>query len=256
VAEIEILSMLPREFLQNSRSVVSMTSADYRRALALRELAAVTTGFPQYLLAPEIALILDAVPNLHRRLLFDTLWNTGARINEALALKPADINLNATRPFIILHTLKQRLRPQPGRPSKKDPIKRAVPLLDESFTMRLRDGLATFTRHRTKPVWDITDDTARNWLSDALQECRRRGISFSIPEITPKTFRHSYAMHLAMNAVEPMALQGYMGHKSFKSTQHYLRVFALDLGHNRSGIQFTYPVDFLRLPSSDSVTPD
>lgn len=246
--------MLPREFFQNSRSVVSMTSADYRRALALRELAAVTTGFPQYLLAPEIALILDAIPNLHRRLLFDTLWNTGARINEVLALTPNDASLDGARPFVILHTLKQRLRPQPGRPSKKEPVKRAVPILDDGFTARLRDGLATFTRHRTKPVWDITDDTARNWLSDALAECLKRGICFSIPEITPKTFRHSYAMHLAMNAVPPLTLQGYMGHKSYKSTQHYLRVFALDLGFDRPGIQFTYPADFLNLPVSDSVT--
>lgn len=231
-----------------------MTNADYRRALALRELAASTTGYPKYLLAPEISLILDAIPDLRKRLLFDVLWNTGARINEVLALRPADVVLNATRPFIVLHTLKQRLHPRPGRPSAREPVKRAVPILDDTFLSRLRDGLATFTRHATKPVWDITDDTARNWLNAALDECNRRDLRFSIPDISPKTFRHSYAMHLAINGVEPLTLQGYMGHRDFKSTQHYLRVFALDLGHERMNIRFTYPaIDWL-LNDSDPVT--
>ncbi|EOG5488969.1 phage integrase family protein, partial [Enterobacter hormaechei] len=42
----------------------------------------------------------------------------------------------------------------------------------------------------------------------------------------------------------PATLQAYMGHRDFKSTQHYLRVFALDVGIGRNrGIQFTFPPD-------------
>ena len=40
----------------------------------------------KYLLAPEVSALLHYVPDLHRKMLFTTLWNTGARINEALAL--------------------------------------------------------------------------------------------------------------------------------------------------------------------------
>ncbi|CDZ86610.1 resolvase [Citrobacter koseri] len=41
---------------------------------------------PKYLLAPEVSALLHYIPNLRRKMLLATLWNTGARINEALAL--------------------------------------------------------------------------------------------------------------------------------------------------------------------------
>jgi integrase len=59
---------------------------DYPAALALRQMALVQDELPKYLLAPEINALLHYVPDLHRRMLLATLWNTGARINEALAL--------------------------------------------------------------------------------------------------------------------------------------------------------------------------
>jgi hypothetical protein len=55
-------------------------------ALALRQMALVQDELPKYLLAPEVSALLHYVPDLHRKMLLATLWNTGARINEALAL--------------------------------------------------------------------------------------------------------------------------------------------------------------------------
>ncbi|EEC6701521.1 phage integrase family protein, partial [Salmonella enterica] len=40
----------------------------------------------KYLLAPEVSALLHYIPDLHRKMLLATLWNTGARINDALAL--------------------------------------------------------------------------------------------------------------------------------------------------------------------------
>lgn len=71
-----------------------------------------------YLLAPEVSALLHYVPTLNRRMLLSTLWNTGARINEALALMRADFNLASPSPFVQLAALKQRTkksRPD-GRP--------------------------------------------------------------------------------------------------------------------------------------------
>lgn len=59
---------------------------DYPAALALRQMALVQDELPKYLLAPEVSALLHYVPDLHRKMLLATLWNTGARINEALAL--------------------------------------------------------------------------------------------------------------------------------------------------------------------------
>ncbi|HHQ6236920.1 TPA: tyrosine-type recombinase/integrase [Klebsiella pneumoniae] len=50
---------------------------------------------------------------------------------------------------------------------------------------------------------------------------------FSVP-VTPHTFRHSYAMHLLYCGIEPLKLKKLLGHRSFKSTQVYLDVLALE----------------------------
>ncbi|EDV3142197.1 phage integrase family protein, partial [Salmonella enterica subsp. enterica] len=81
---------------------------DYPAALALRQMAIVQDELPKYLLAPEVSALLHYVPDLHRKMLLATLWNTGARINEALALTRADFLLAPPWPFVQLATLKQR----------------------------------------------------------------------------------------------------------------------------------------------------
>jgi len=68
-------------------------SIDYPAALALRQMAILHDELPKYLLAPEVSAILHYVPDLHRKMLLATLWNTGARINEALALGRSDFIL-------------------------------------------------------------------------------------------------------------------------------------------------------------------
>ncbi len=67
-------------------SALLPVAIDYPAALALRQMALVHDELPKYLLAPEVSALLHYVPDLHRRMLLATLWNTGARINEALAL--------------------------------------------------------------------------------------------------------------------------------------------------------------------------
>jgi integrase len=63
---------------------------------------------PKYLLAPEVTALLHFMPDLRRKMLFTTLWNTGARISEALVLTRGDFQLHQHYPFVQLATLKQR----------------------------------------------------------------------------------------------------------------------------------------------------
>lgn len=77
---------------------------DYPAALALRQMAIVQDELPKYLLAPEVSALLHYVPDLHRKMLLATLWNTGARINEALALTRTDFSLAPPYPFVQLAT--------------------------------------------------------------------------------------------------------------------------------------------------------
>lgn len=212
---------------------------DFEQAVAMRRMALNLSDQPAYLLAPEVILLLEHIPDLRKRMLFDFLWNTGARINEALAVTPKDIVIDAVKPFVVLRTLKQRNQTagKRGRPGKDTPVKRTVPLLDMNFARRLRDHLATFTRYVTKSVWEISDDTARNWLKEALANARNGSIEFSIDSITPHTFRHSFAMHLLYSRVHPKIVQSFMGHRDYKSTEIYTRVFALDVA-GQLGVKF------------------
>lgn len=112
---------LPRELSQISRSDVSAQNVtggsaaryfDYASALALRNLAAhYGTAMPRYLLAPEVALLLDAERDQRKRLLIETFCNTGGRLKEVLPLTPEDFALDdrdGRAPFAVLHALKQR----------------------------------------------------------------------------------------------------------------------------------------------------
>lgn len=84
------MSLIPHNLEQISRSAISLPG-DYARAVRLREMAiAADLDVPRYLLEPEISVLLSYLPDLRQRVLIETLWNTGARINEALALTPSD----------------------------------------------------------------------------------------------------------------------------------------------------------------------
>lgn len=233
------MTLITRDTTAGPLLTPSGQSFDVAQAIALRRMAMSTSDQPAYLLAPEITVLLDHFQDLRKRMLFDFLWNTGARINEALSVTPREIVLDAVKPFVILRTLKQRNQTagRRGRPGKDSPVKRTVPLLDPQFARRLRDHLATFNRYVTRPVWEISDDTARNWLKEALQAATNEGVLFSIASITPHTFRHSFAMHLLYNRVHPKILQSFMGHRDYKSTEIYTRVFALDVA-GQIGVRF------------------
>ena len=94
------LSVQLPAFHPQAQSVHLPVAIDYPAALTLRQMTLVQDELPKYLLAPEVSALLHYVPNLHRKMLLATLWNTGARINEALALTRGDFSLAPPYPFV------------------------------------------------------------------------------------------------------------------------------------------------------------
>jgi integrase len=228
-------------------------SIDYPAALALRQMALVQDELPKYLLAPEVSALLHYVPDLHRKIA--TLWNTGARINEALALTRSDFSLAPPYPFVQLATLKQRAE-KAARTAGRAPVgsqtHRLVPLSDANYVGQLEMMVATLKiplerrnkrsgRTEKARIWEITDRTVRTWLSEAVEAAAADGVTFSVP-VTPHTFRHSYAMHMLYAGIPLKVLQSLMGHKSISSTEVYTKVFALDVAA-RHRVQFQMPGD-------------
>jgi len=219
---------------------------DYGRALALREMARHYTDLPRYLLAPEIAALLHYLPDWSQHALINTLWNTGGRINEVLALRRRDFHLNDDIPHVVIRTAKQR-RAGGGRPRKGKSANRVVPLSDPVYVDEMRRLFASTKERfeddpitgerRAMPVWAVTDRTVRNWLNRAVDAAGRDGVLFST-EISPHSFRHSFAMHLLYGHVHPKILQGLLGHEKSESTEVYLRIFALDVAAGQQ-VRFT-----------------
>ncbi|MGQ3970514.1 site-specific integrase [Salmonella enterica] len=225
---------------------------DYPAALALRQMALVQDELPKYLLAPEVSALLHYVPDLHRKMLLATLWNTGARINEALALTRG-FSLVPPYPFVQLATLKQRTEKAArtaGRAPAGSQAHRLVPLSDHHYVSQLQMMVATLKiplerrnkrtgRTEKARIWDITDRTVRTWIGEAVEAAAVDGVTFSVP-VTPHTFRHSYAMHMLYAGIPLKVLQSLMGHKSISSTEVYTKVFALDVAA-RHRVQFQMP---------------
>jgi integrase len=224
-------------------------SLDYGRAIALRRMALHYTELPRYLLAPEVAALIHYLPDWTQHGLINTLWNTGARINEALALRRRDFRLNDDIPHVVIRTAKQR-RSGGGRPARGKSANRVVVLSDPDFVHEMRNLFASTKEKfeidavtgekRALPVWNVTDRTVRNWLKAAVDRAARDGVTLSI-EVSPHTFRHSFAMHLLYGHTPPKVLQALMGHEKSESTEVYTKVFALDVAASQK-VTFTLPV--------------
>ncbi|WP_061800764.1 site-specific integrase [Serratia ficaria] len=235
--------------LSLAHTMPMLTAKNYPRALALRSMAVAHVDLPHYLLFSEISALLQHYEkNWHRHALFNLLWNTGARINEALALRRRDFRLHVEVPYVVLRTAKQR-RAGASRPAKGKQANRIVPLTDPYLVEELQRLFASVeeeyqlhpvNQSRTPlPVWAITVRTVRNWLTSMIARAARDNIRLSIP-VTPHTFRHSFAMHMLYQGTPLKVVQGLMGHEKAESTEIYTRIFALDVVAERH-VQFTMP---------------
>lgn len=221
---------------------------DYGRALALRAMATAYTELSRYLLAPEVTALLHFFPDWTQHALISTLWNTGGRLNEVLALRRRDFHLNDAIPHVVIRTAKQR-RTCSGRPRKGKSANRVVPLSDPAFTDELRRLFASVREEfetdaetgerRALPVWTVSDRTVRNLIIRAVDGSARAGIKLSI-DVSPHTFRHSFAMYMLYHHVHPKVFQSMLGHEKYESTEVYTRVFALDVA---AGHQVRFSLD-------------
>ncbi|MDM2765743.1 tyrosine-type recombinase/integrase [Citrobacter sp. Cpo150] len=242
--------------------LMPVTTLDWQHIYAMRQLAASTPDAPNYLLAPEVAVLFSYMHDLRERCYFETLWNTGARPNEALALKPQDFEFRGPMPHVSLRTLKQRHRGR-GRPSKEDLPVRKVALWDADYRARMQSLIATFGIRKGDLLWpgripprtddthegipqkSVSPDTVSRWLSRAIDDAKRDSVTFSVNPIVPKTFRSSFAMHILFNRIHPKVLQTLMGHKSFKSTEVYTKLFLFDVA-GQHDVSFGFDVDTAR----------
>lgn len=194
------------------------------------------TRLVEYLEADEIRALL-AAPNRktpdgrrdHALLL--ALFNTGARVQEILDVRPCDLQL--MRPY------QARLR---GKGSKE----RMCPLWPQTVdTLRAllsdygTDLTATqplFRNHRGQP---LTRFGVRYLLRKYAFEARSTAPTLATKRVHPHVLRHTTAVHLLQAGVDLVTISHWLGHASIETTNRYA---AVDLEMKRAAIAKAQPV--------------
>jgi site-specific recombinase XerD len=190
----------------------------------------------EYLEADEMRAVLDA-PDLKTadgrrdRALFLTLFNTGARVQEILDLRPCDLQL--VRPFQI------RLLGK-GRKERLCPL---WPQTVEVLRSRLLEGgvdsgdvRPLFRNHRGEP---LTRFGVRYLLSKYVRIARSAVPTIVSKRVHPHTLRHTTAVHLLQAGVDLVTISHWLGHASVETTNRYA---AVDLETKRLALAKAQPL--------------
>jgi len=141
--------------------------------------------------------------------MFETLYATGIRVSELVALDVTDVNL-ATG-LITCRNGKDRIIPIYAEAVKSigNYLAFARPLMadKEECAMFVNTGGERMTR---QGFWKVLKSyTAKAQIGE---------------DVTPQMLRHSFAAHLLENGADIRALQEMLGHADISSTQKYARV--------------------------------
>lgn len=190
----------------------------------------------EYLESDEMAAILTAPPRTtldgrrdHALLL--TLLNTGARVQELLDLRPADLQL--VRPFQV------RLRGK-GRKERLCPL---WPRTAEVLRAFLIDGGVgagssgqLFRNHRGDP---LTRFGVRYNIQKYTRLASSSATTLAGKRIHPHVVRHTTAVHLLKAGVDLVTISHWLGHANVETTNRYA---AVDLDMKRAAVAKARPV--------------
>lgn len=169
-----------------------------------------------YLDADEVAAILgqpDQETLLGHRdhVLLALLYSTGARIDEVLRLRTRDIRFERPAQVRLLGKGRKE-RTCPLMPEmvallagliRRDPPQEDAPLFRNRFGEPLGASGFRFV--------------LRRYVRAAAASVR----SLARKQISPHTFRHTCAVHLVASGVDSTVIQGWLGHASPETTNHY-----------------------------------
>jgi len=169
---------------------------------------------PQILTNDEIDTLLnqpdsDDIKGCRDRAMFETLYATGIRVSELIALDIDDVNLVTG----LISCRNGKTRTIPIYPAAVRAISHYLSFARPS--MAVADEVSLFVntgggRMSRQGFWK----TLKSYLEKAkINE-----------DITPQMLRHSFAAHLLKNGADLRSLQQMLGHADIASTQAYARV--------------------------------
>lgn len=143
--------------------------------------------------------------------LLSLLYNTGARIQEALDLRPQDMHLKSPTHVTLMGK---------GRKERISPI---WPETAELLVALLRrhprhSDEAVFVNRYGEP---LTASGFRFRLRQYVKAAACKTPTLSRKRITPHVFRHTTAVHLISAGVDVTVIRSWLGHAHLDTTNHY-----------------------------------
>ena len=171
---------------------------------------------PAVLSEEEVQAILDSVDlrtwgGLRDRAILEVLYGCGLRVSEAVSLRISDIYFEEGFVRIIGKGDKQRIVPL-GEPAS--------------------DAIRAYLEARIAPADVISEDVLfLNRFGRPLSRIslfnmiKAQALAAGIrKEISPHTFRHSFATHLVEHGADLRAVQEMLGHESILTTEIYMHI--------------------------------
>jgi site-specific recombinase XerD len=170
---------------------------------------------PEVLSKEEVLAILEAIKNLKHKAIIALLYSTGLRIEELIYLKLKDIDSD-----------RMMVRVERGKGNKTRHT-----LLSKTAISYLR---AYYRASTVKPhlyVFENPTSAGKRYSCSSVRKIVKRAVAKAgiKKNVSPHTFRHSFATHLLEQGVNLKLIQRLMGHSSLKSTLVYLHVAKFDL---------------------------
>ena len=173
---------------------------------------------PCYLEPMEVAAILaqpdrSTIVGLRDHALLSFLYNSGARIQEALDLCPKMIRFDS---------------PSYVRLTGKGRKERICPLWPETVLL-LKKLLERQPRDSDKPLFvnrygePLSASGVRFKLAAYVKAAAKSEPSLRSKHVTPHSFRHATAIHLVSAGVDVTVIRSWLGHVSLDTTNHYAR---------------------------------
>lgn len=183
--------------------------------------------YPVYLTQEEIARLLNCVPigtaeGLRDRAILELLYSSGLRSGEICRLQLGDINFaDGVARILMSKGKKDRMVPV-----GKTALKWIDEYIKEVHGLRL-SGPLFYDLNSQNPIAD--------WQLRRIVS-KYRALARVKKACHPRSFRHSFAIHLLENGASIRHIQVMMGHTSLKTTQKYTRIVPEELkrAHTRA----------------------
>lgn len=183
---------------------------------------------PQVLSIKEVDRLLQAVDNLKHVAMLYTLYSSGIRVSELLALRTSDVDW--ARNHIFIQDAK-------GRKDRYVIMSKTLKELLRFYFDQYHPQAYLFEGQEIDSPY-----SARSVQSIVKRAARKAGIS---KKVTPHTLRHCFATHLADSGVGLNIIKELLGHKDIKTTMVYTHVSTHNLG------QIESPLDRLKIKTTN-----